>query len=105
MDITVSRENSLHTPIPRNSLLLFTFVTVEQGSRQDTIFLFALTATFYLTLNHWFRNHAGKHLQCIEDRKQKYKNLSREQLFAAFLKHLLISSHLTLDEIKIKKIF
>ena len=34
-------------------------------------------------------------------KKQKYKNLSREQLFAKFFKHLLINSPLTLDEIKI----
>ena len=31
MKITVSRENSLHAPFQRNTLLLFTFVTVEQG--------------------------------------------------------------------------
>ena len=53
------------------------------------------------------RNHAEKHLQCTEEKKKKkYKNLSREQLFAKFLKHLLINSPLTLDEIKIiKQIF
>ena len=39
------------------------------GSRQDTIFLFASTATFYYTLNHWIPS---------QGRKQKYKNLSRE---------------------------
>ena len=31
MNIKISRENSLHTPFQRNTLLLFTFGTIEQG--------------------------------------------------------------------------
>ena len=31
MNIKVSRENSLHAPFQRNTVLLFTFGTIEQG--------------------------------------------------------------------------